>query len=111
MRHSRKTHDGQYFSLQQLPFNFDIMLEYLSNMTKRNEKINEIEQIGVSRSKAEKTIDKFMELFDLRSHTLERDLVGMEEVKTRLKRKHEEIEELKKLALEKKKRQLKELKE
>lgn len=111
MRNSRKTHDGQYFSLQQLPFNFDIMLEYLSNMTKRNEKINEIEQIGVSRSKAEKTIDKFMELFDLRSHTLERDLVGMEEVKTRLKRKHEEIEELKKLALEKKKRQLKELKE
>ena len=111
MRNSRKTHDGQYFSLQQLPFNFDIMLEYLSNMTKRNEKINEIEQIGVSRSKAEKTIDKFMELFDLRSHTLERDLVVMEEVKTRLKRKHEEIEELKKLALEKKKRQLKELKE
>ena len=111
MRNSRKTHDGQYFSLQQLPFNFDIMLEYLSNMTKRNEKINEIEQIGVSRSKAEKTIDKFMELFDLRSHTLERDLVGMEEVKTRLKRKHEEIEELKKLALEKKKRQLKELNE
>ena len=104
MRNSRQTHDGQYFSLQQLPFNFDIMLEYLSNMTKRNEKINEIEQIGVSRSKAEKTIDKFIELFDLRSHTLERDLVGMEEVKTRLKRKHEEIEELKKLALEKKKR-------
>ena len=111
MRNSRKTHDGQYFSLQQLPFNFDIMLEYLSNMTKRNEKINEIEQIGVSRSKAAKTIDKFIELFDLRSHTLERDLVGMEEFKTRLKRKHEEIEELKKLALEKKKRQLKELKE
>jgi hypothetical protein len=70
VRNSRQTHDGQYFSLQQLPFNFDIMLEYLSNMTKRNEKINEIEKIGVCRSKAEKTIDKFIELFDLRSHTL-----------------------------------------
>ena len=35
---------------------------------------------------------------------MERDLVGMEEVKTRLKRKGEEIEELKAAAIEKKKR-------
>jgi hypothetical protein len=53
------------------------MLEYLSNVTKRKEKIDEIDRIGVHRSKAEKTIDMYIELFDLRSNTLQRDLAGM----------------------------------
>ena len=74
------------------------MLEYLASMTKRQEKLNEIDKVGVSRSKADTIIGMFEELFDLRSVGLTRDLVGMEEVKTRLKRKGEELEELKKAA-------------
>ena len=50
----------------------------------------------------------FEELFDLRTTALKRDLVGMEEVKTRLKRKGEEIEDLKRIAAEKKRMQLRE---
>ena len=46
----------------------------------------------------------FEDLFDLRTTGLKRDLVGMEEVKTRLKRKGEELEELKNIAAEKKRR-------
>lgn len=46
----------------------------------------------------------FEDLFDLRTTGLKRDLVGMEEVKTRLKRKGEELEELKKIAADKKRR-------
>ena len=52
----------------------------------------------------------FEELFDLRTNGLNRDLVGMEEVKTRLKRKGEELEELKKVAAEKRRRALRESK-
>ena len=74
-------------------------------MTKRQEKIGEIEKIGVSRSKADTITEKFEDLFDLRATNLTRDLVGMEEVKTRLKRKGEEIEELKRVVEDKKKRQ------
>ena len=64
-------------------------------MTKRQEKLDEIEEIGVKRSKADKITAMYEDLFDLRVSALKRDLVGMEEVKTRLKRKGEEIEELK----------------
>ena len=58
-------------------------------MTKRQEKLDEIDKIGVKRSKAEKITAMFEDLFDLRVGNLNRDLVGMEEVKTRLKRKGE----------------------
>ena len=53
IRNSRVTHDGKYYCTQQLPFNFNIMLEYLSSMTKRQDKLTEIDKIGVSRSKAD----------------------------------------------------------
>lgn len=52
----------------------------------------------------------FEDLFDLRETGLKRDLVGMEEVKTRLKRKGEELEELKKIAEEKRRKAFKESK-
>lgn len=71
------------------------MLEYLSTMTKRNEKIDELEKIGICRSKAEQSLDKFIELFDNRSSTLQRDLVGMEEVKCRLNHKGEITDQIK----------------
>ena len=75
-------------------------------MTKRQDKIAEIEKIGVSRSKADTITAMFEELFNLRASGLKRDLVGMEEVKTRLKRKGEAIDEMKILAEEKRKRVL-----
>lgn len=77
-------------------------------MTKRQDKIKEIDKIGVSRSKADTITGMFEDLFDLRTAGLKRDLVGMEEVKTRLKRKGEQIEELKLVAVKKKKRALRE---
>lgn len=86
IRNARVSHDGKYYCTQQLPFNFNIMLDYLSSMTKRQEKLNEIDKVGVSRSKADTIITMFEELFDLRTVGLKRDLVGMEEVKARLKR-------------------------
>ena len=76
------------------------MLEYLATMTKRQEKIDEIDKIGISRSKADTITEKFEELFDLRSNALKRDLVGMEEVKTRLKRKGDEMEDHKRAMIE-----------
>jgi len=63
-------------------------------MTKRSEKLSAIESIGVSRRKADKITELFEELFEIRETALRRDLVGMEEVKTRLKRKGEEIDEV-----------------
>ena len=53
-------------------------------MTKRHEKIDQIDKTGVNCRKAENIMSFFEELFELRHSTLERDLVGMEEVKTRL---------------------------
>lgn len=73
-------------------------------MTKRQEKLDEIDKVGVSRRKADQITGMFEELFDLRATALSRDLVGMEEVKTRLKRKGEELEDVKKAADAKKKR-------
>ena len=84
------------------------MLDYLSSMTKRQEKLNEIDKVGVSRSKADTIINMFEDLFDLRSVGLMRDLVGMEEVKTRLKRKGEELAELKRIAAMKRMRAFRE---
>ena len=60
------------------------MLEYLSSMTKRCAKINQIEKVDEIRQKADRIMDYYEELFELRQSALERDLVGMEEVKTRL---------------------------
>ena len=60
------------------------MLEYLSSQDKRTEKITAIDKIGVKRSKADKIMGLYEELFQLRESNLSRDLVGMEEVKTRL---------------------------
>ena len=60
------------------------MLEYLSSQDKRTEKITAIDKIGVKRSKADKIMGLYEELFLLRESNLSRDLVGMEEVKTRL---------------------------
>lgn len=84
VRNSRLNHDGSYLQNGQLPFSFNIMLEYLSMQTKRSEKISEIDKIGVKRSKADKIMALYEELFSLRESNLSRDLVGMEEVKTRL---------------------------
>ena len=98
------THDGKYYCTQQLPFNFNIMLEYLAAMAKRHDKITEIDNVGISRSKADSIIEKFEELFDLRTMALQRDLVGMEEVKTRLKHKAARVAEIKQAALEKKRK-------
>ena len=106
VRQSRLTHDGKYYCTQQLPFNFNIMLEYLAAMAKRHDKINEIDNVGISRSKADAIMEKFEELFDLRTMSLQRDLVGMEEVKTRLKHQARRDAEIKQAANEKKKKQL-----
>lgn len=84
VRNSRLNHDGSYLQNGQLPFSFNIMLEYLSMQTKRSEKISAIDKIGVKRSKADKIMALYEELFSLRESNLSRDLVGMEEVKTRL---------------------------
>ena len=84
VRNGRLNHDGRYQATGQLPFNFNIMLEYLSSQTKRTEKLEAIDKIGVKRSKADKTMGIFEELFHIRESNLNRDLVGMEEVKTRL---------------------------
>ena len=54
------------------------MLEYLSIMTKRNEKLDEIEKEGVKRSRAVKATELYKDLFDLRMDATVRDLVGME---------------------------------
>ena len=53
-------------------------------MTKRCAKINQIEKVDEIRQKADRIMDYYEELFELRQSALERDLVGMEEVKTRL---------------------------
>lgn len=46
------------------------MLEYLSHMTKRQEKLDEIDKVGVSRRKADQITGMFEELFDLRATAL-----------------------------------------
>ena len=46
------------------------MLEYLAAMAKRHDKINEIDNVGISRSKADAIMEKFEELFDLRTMSL-----------------------------------------
>ena len=101
VRSERLTSDGAYHCIQQLPFRFNIMLEYLSTMTKRHEKIDQIEKTGISRRKAERIMSYFEELFEMRSTNLNRDLVGMEEVKQRLYHTGQEMERMKKKAQEK----------
>jgi len=44
LRQERLMTDGKYYSVQQLPFKFNIMLEYLSNATRRTEFLSEIEK-------------------------------------------------------------------
>ena len=73
-------------------------------MVKRQDKIEEIRNVGIKRSKADAIMEKFEELFDFRTMSLQRDLVGMEEVKTRLKHKDKRDAEIEQAVLEKKRK-------
>ena len=73
-------------------------------MVKRQDKIEEIRNVGIKRSKADAIMEKFEELFDFRTMSLQRDLVGMEEVKTRLKHKATRNAEIQQAVLEKKRK-------
>ena len=46
------------------------MLEYLASMVKRQDKIEEIRNVGIKRSKADAIMEKFEELFDFRTMSL-----------------------------------------
>ena len=49
LRDKRRLADGRYVSPQQLPFNFNNMLEYLCSTNKRQEIISDINRHGVQR--------------------------------------------------------------
>lgn len=60
------------------------MLEYLCSTNKRQEIIHDINKLGVERQTLENVVDLYDFLFKFRKETMDRDLVGMEEVKAKL---------------------------
>ena len=78
----------------QLPFNFNIMLEYLSNKQRVQDLRNNIDDPHEKFAYDDTTFNKFKHLFKHHMDNTERNLVGMEEVKAKM-REEEALEEQK----------------
>ena len=70
----------------QLPFNFNIMLEYLSNKQKVQEMWEDINDPYEKFAHDDTTFNKFKQLFTHHIENTQRDLVGQEELKNKLRK-------------------------